>query len=141
MNKISKIRPAWQFNVLIAALGIMFLILALTLSVSVYEYKITSPRLIMIMGLVTTIPIYLTFLAISRRNKQFADDEYLRLLLMRQTLFASLSAIGWTAIMGFYFANIPDFDPSQAYIGSVGFWYGMWLVSGIAIKFTDKLSG
>ncbi len=141
MNKISKIRPAWQFNVLIAALGIMFLILVLTLSVSIYKYDITSPRLIMIMGLVTTIPIYLTFLAISRRHKQFADDEYLRLLLMRQTLFASLSAIGWTATMGFYFANIPDFDPSQAYIGFVGFWYGMWLVSGITTKFTDKLSG
>ncbi len=141
MNKISKIRPAWLFNVLIAALGIMFLILALTLSVSIYKYDITSPRLIIIMGLVTTIPIYLTFLAISRRHKQFADDEYLRLLLMRQTLFASLSAIGWTASMGFYFANIPDFDPSQAYIGFVGFWYGMWLVSGITTKFTDKLSG
>ena len=141
MNKISKIRPAWQFNVLIAALGIMFLILALTLSVSIYEYKITSPSAIIIMGLVTTIPIYLTFLAISRRHKQFADDEYLRLLLMNQTLFASLSAIGWTATMGFYFANIPNFDPSQVYIGFVGFWYGMWLLSGITIKFTDKLSG
>ncbi len=141
MNATNKIMPVWQFNVLIGTFGIMFLILAVILSVSIYEYEITSSSVIIIMGLVTAIPIYLTFFAISRRHKQFADDEYLQLLLMRQTLTSSLSAIGWTAIMGFYYANIPDFDPSQAYIGFVGFWYGMWLVSGITTKFTDKLSG
>lgn len=134
MDKIVKAITEWQFNLIISLLGIMFLILALGSSILVYKLAITSPYIIFMLALMNGIPIYLTFLFIGNRHKQYGDDEYLRLMLTKHTLTTSLWSMGIMAIMGFIYANIPNFDASQLYILFVGIWYGMWLVTSVFNK-------
>lgn len=134
MDKIVKAITEWQFNLIISLLGIMFLILALASSILVYKLAITSPYIIIMLALTNGIPIYLTFFFIGNRHKHYGDDEYLRLMLTKRTLTTSLWSMGIMAIMGFIYANIPNFDVSQLYILFVGIWYGMWLVTSVIYK-------
>jgi amino acid transporter len=119
-----------KFNILIFALGVIYAFWATGMRVLAINNKITDHAPILALAISSALPLLAAIWFIHRRYKQFGDDEYQQLRLMRQTYGASLATVVYIAIMGFRAALDPVVTHKSTFLVAIFFWFIGWAIGG-----------
>ena len=128
------ITSQWRFDLMILALGALYVLLNLGLAHLSSGFDIDPFYIRTVLGLLAISPVLMAIHLLNRRQEALRPDEYLQALLLRQTVFTSLWAIAMGSFFGFYFNTLDAGSGSPPYFIFGLSWFIMWPAAGWLVK-------
>lgn len=124
-------------NLSVMACGIAFM--AIAASAKPYWQPIEGGLSLSAMAaaIICAAPLFIAFFLIVRAHKALRQDEYLQHQLSVRTMYASLTTLGWIAIVGFLGTAQPSIEGADvSYASYIMFWCLVWGIAGL-MKFGE----